>query len=361
MAKARKLKSGNWNIKVFDYRDELGKRHFTSFTAPAKYEVEFMASEYKKNRPVRNKSLDMTVGQAVDRYIELSEVLSPTTIASYKKVRQNAFPGLMGTPIRKITQQVLQEAVNKETERPSRQTGKILSPKTVRIEYGLVSAALKDICDIRYNIKLPKVARKFKEYPEPDVVIDAITGTDIELPCMLAIWLSFTMSEILGLKCSSIRNGCIYIDQVRVYVEGQEVEKKNAKTETRNRSHRLPEHIIRLIEETDTYKTYRDTNKDTFLIQLSRSQILKKWKALIGQYGYDITFHDLRHMSASIMLMLNVPEKYAMERGGWATPHVMKEVYQHTFSKERQIVDDKIDDYFDSLLKKSPQVVTTKK
>lgn len=51
-------------------------------------------------------------------------------------------------------------------------------------------------------------------------------------------------------------------------------------------------------------------------------------------------------MNASVMLALNVPDKYAMERGGWSTNNIMKSVYQHTFSAERKAVDDRIDDYF---------------
>ena len=304
MAKARKLKSGSWNIQVFDYRDESGKAHYTSFTAPTKYEVEFKAAQYKKEHPVRTKSQDMTVGEAVDRYIELSAVLSPTSISSYKKVRKNNFQALMNMSVRKLTQADMQEAVNAESKRESKQTGKTIQPKTVRTAYGLISASLKEVCGVTYNIKLPKVARVFKQYPEPEEVLSVIVGSEIELPAMLAIWLSFTMSEILGLKASSVRDGCIYIDQVRVYVDGDEVEKKNAKTELRNRAHRIPDHIMSLIEKTSAYKKYKICGEDDYLIELSRSQIYKKWKALIQSIGYDMTFHDLRHMSASIMLML---------------------------------------------------------
>lgn len=46
------------------------------------------------------------------------------------------------------------------------------------------------------------------------------------------------------------------------------------------------------------------------------------------------------------MMMLNIPDKYAMERGGWETDAVYKNVYQQTFSRERQEVDKKIDEYF---------------
>lgn len=63
-----------------------------------------------------------------------------------------------------------------------------------------------------------------------------------------------------------------------------------------------------------------------------------------------ISFHDLRHMNASVMLALGVPDKYAMERGGWETDSIMKSVYQNTFSSERLMVDKKIDDYFNALV-----------
>lgn len=75
-----------------------------------------------------------------------------------------------------------------------------------------------------------------------------------------------------------------------------------------------------------------------------------KFKALLKANGLDMTFHDLRHLSASVMLMLNIPDKYAMERGGWSTPSTLKAVYQHTFSEERKIVDKKIDAYFNEIL-----------
>ena len=51
-------------------------------------------------------------------------------------------------------------------------------------------------------------------------------------------------------------------------------------------------------------------------------------------------------MNASVMLKLGVPDKYAMERGGWSTDRTMKTVYQHTFSAERQRVDALVDNYF---------------
>jgi hypothetical protein len=43
-----------------------------------------------------------------------------------------------------------------------------------------------------------------------------------------------------------------------------------------------------------------------------------------------------------------VPDKYAMERGGWASTNVMKSVYQHTFTDKRRVYDNLVDEYFNN-------------
>lgn len=356
MAKARKLKSGNWNIRVFDYRDENGKQHFTSITAPTKLECEYRAKLYQREHPQRTPSQEMTVGDAVDRYIALCGVLSPTSTTAYKKIRENAFQGLMGTPIKRLNNELVQKAINAECGRITQRTGKPVSAKTVHNEWGLVSAALKKICNTSFDVALPKIRKDRKQYPEPQMVLDAIMDSNVKLPCLLSIWCTFSMSELLGIKCSSIQNGCIYINQVRVYTDEGWIEKGIAKNTTRNRVQRLPEYLLDLIEETEAYQRYEKTGEDCYLFPQTRSAIYNAWTRSARKHGLDLSFHDLRHMAASVMLQLNVPEKYAMERGGWSTSNVMKTVYQHTFSAERQAVDNVIDDYF---YKKLKQVVET--
>jgi len=52
----------------------------------------------------------------------------------------------------------------------------------------------------------------------------------------------------------------------------------------------------------------------------------------------------------SVMLMLNIPDLYAQHRGGWATKHTMKAVYQHLMDSKRSAVDSTIDEYFYGLM-----------
>lgn len=341
MATPKKLKSGSWRAQVY-----LGKRDgkpiYASVTAATKAECAFKAAQLKAEGRPEAPVGSLTVGEAVDRYIASCATLSPTTVAGYQKTRRNAFPGLMATKVSALNAEVVQKAINAEMTRKTTRRHN-LSPKTIKNAYGLVSASLRHVCGLSYDVKLPKEPPKFLELPEPAAVMAAIAGTDIELPCMLALWLSLSMSEVRGLKYSSIRHGCLYIDQVIVDVDGKPVEKARAKTATRNRILALPEELLKLIESKTAFCEYKAGRiPDGFLWPYSHDKI----RHGLDKTGLGITFHQLRHLNASVMLSLGVPDKYAMERGGWSTPSVMKSVYQHTMSAERRRVDAAIDAYF---------------
>lgn len=354
MAKAKKLPSGMWRVLVYSHTelvDGKPKRKYKSFTAADKRAAELMAAEYKAGKEPQEKNgrERITLEQAIDRYIAAKGgVLSPTTLAEYKRIKTYAFQDIMSACIYDITRADLQAAITKESSRTTFKKT-VVSPKTVINEYGLLSAALK-FFDIQFNVTLPKVPEKFVELPPPDEIFEMFRGTEIELPCLLACWLSFSASEIRGIKCSSIRKNVLYIEQVLVDVNGRPTEKKTGKAEKRLRAHRLPPYIMELIKAQETYKEYKRTGTDCYLIPLSHTQLYGKFKRITRKHGYEMTFHQLRHLNASVMLALNVPEKYAMERGGWKTPHTMKKVYQHTFSDERKKVDDMVDEYFENIV-----------
>lgn len=347
MAKAKKTKSGKWRIRVYNYTDENGKRIYECITRDTKAECEYAAAEFKKNgRGAKPEKNTMTVGSTIDKYISLSEVLSPTTLHAYEVMRKYAFQDIMDRPVDDLTDADMQAAINRECKRLSERTGKPLSAKSVKNEWGMVAAALHTICGRQFQIRLPKPQRKNKQYPDPRAVMAAIVGTDIELPCLLAMWLSFSMSEIRGLRLSDVKDGVISINRVLVDVGSAPTIKDTAKVDTRIRSAVLPPYIRRLIEQ----RQQDAAGEDSFLVDQTRSQIYGRWQTVCRQNDLDLSFHDLRHMNASVMLALNVPEKYAMERGGWKTPNVMKNVYQHTFTAERRSIDARIDGYFEALL-----------
>ena len=66
-------------------------------------------------------------------------------------------------------------------------------------------------------------------------------------------------------------------------------------------------------------------------------------------------FHDLRHANASIMLMLGVPDKYAMDRLGHSTNNTLKNIYQHTLDSKKEEVNASVNNYFEKLMQHEMQ------
>lgn len=337
MAQAKQLPSGSWRVRVYD--KELKKQ--ISFTSnldgkAGKAEAELMAREYvlgKRQKREKGK----TVGECIDEYIDLKEnILSPTTISEYRRCRNAELNDLCNIYINEITSNDIQQHINK--------LSLTMKPKTVRNAHGLLASVLNIYApDFRIRTTLPKVQKKIKELPPVLDVLKAIVNSDIELPCLLALWSSLRMSEVRGIKKSDIKNGRLTIHQTTVRVHNKDVEKNTTKTIESTRLVRLPSRIIYLIDQLPPEQEKITT--------LTGQAIYMRFTRLLQRKGIEhMSFHDLRHMDASIMLSLNIPDKYAMERGGWSSPSVMKSVYQHTFSAEREAIEDKIDNYFNGLL-----------
>lgn len=354
MAKAKKLPSGMWRTLVYDYTDSDGKRHYESFTAEGKKESEYLAAEFSLKKKNMRKTSNLTLRQAIDKYISDSDgVLSPSTINGYNIIKEQAFKDIIDIPLKKLTNDILKKAVNIESKRKSNSTrckGQTISPKTVSNEYGLIASVIHLYePNLNINVKLPSKVNNAvtKEIIEPEVILNVIKGTKIELACLLSMWLSFSMSELKGLtKSKSVKGDYIVIAEVVITVCGDEIRKTQAKQYTRNRKHKIPPYIKSLINQVD----------GDVLVPMSGHAIYMQFTRLLKKNNLPhMTFHDLRHVNASVMAMLNVPEKYAMERGGWKTDSVMKKVYTHTFPKERVTVDNLIDDYFESKMQHEMQ------
>ena len=329
MAKAKKLPSGSWRIRVG--AGESGKS--VSFTADTKKEAEALAAEYLLHKQHQDRK---TIKVCATEYVDSRRNMrSPTTIAGYEQIMRNDLDAIQNIQLDKLTQQQLQVWVDNLCKK--------LSPKSVINAFGFVrSVIIYHTGRFDYNISLPRNQKQIIELPSPDTVIKAVIGTQIELPCMMAIWLGMRMSEIRAVRKSDIVDGVLTISEAVVTVKGQDIRKPETKT-YRARRIRVPQYILRLIDQLPPDQEEITT--------LSGQAIYKRFVRLMEQAGVqNLTFHQLRHMNASVMAQLNVPEKYAMERGGWSTPTIMRDVYQHTFSAEAEAVANVMDNYFNSIV-----------
>ena len=345
MAKARKLPSGRWNVQVYD--KDTGKRR--SFTADTARKANLLAIEWQESKR-ESQRRGITIGEAIDNYIDGRDgVLSPTTIQAYRRMsRDYISPFMRQIPLRNVNRQLVQQTIMELSNKVSDRTGRPISAKTIHNFHGLLVAALREADpDIRIDTALPKVQKRFIELPPVEDVINAIKGTDIELPCMLAMWLSLSMSEIRGINIDAIKDGVLTIKESVVDVNNVPVHKEATKAFDRTRRLAIPPYIMRLIEQTDAYK-----NGYGCIVTRSSNAIMARFRRVLNDAGVQhMTFHQLRHMNASIMAALGVPNLYAQERGRWSTDHTLKRVYQHTFSAQRIEVDKTVDSFFEAKIK----------
>ena len=366
MAKKRigELPSGSIRKKVYSHSepcfDEHGnpiidektgkpkmKKVYISITGSSAAEVNRQISEYKLNKNTQKKPDDMTLYEAIDKYISASDaVLSPSTITGYRVIQRNAFRTIMHLKLSKIDREVLKEAVNEESKRITKKRKAPISPKTVCNEYGLIVTVLDTYAPgIETDVTLPQKTITQNEISTPDVIFQMVKGTSIELPVLLAMWLSFTASEIIGLrKSKSISSDGNYITIKDVIVtdeHGNQVVKNKGKQPLRHRTLKIPPYIKELIDKVPTDQ----------IVPLTVPALSKRWSRLVARSGIPkMTFHDLRHVNASVMALLMIPDKYAQDRGGWKTDSIMKSVYQQSFSQERLLIYQRIDDFMSEKL-----------
>lgn len=333
----RQLKSGKWNIELRAEGVSVTEDTADLCTAKAKA----IRAGYLE---IKKKPENTTLRNACTKYIKEKDArLSPSTKEGYEKIRDQYFQTIMNKPLSALTASLLDEAIEAECRRISRR-GKPLSPKTIINAWGFIESVIK-----RYaaginlsGISLPEIKPTIPTIIDPKQLFQIIKGTQIELPCLLAMWLSLSLSEIKGLtKSKSIINNQLVISETVIHVNRQDIRKSGAKEQKRVRAYNIPPYIETLIDQID----------GDVIIPMSGSAIRHRLKRLLAANNLPhISFHRLRHINASVMAMLHIPEKTANERGGWSSDYTRKQVYTHTFSEERSNADKKIDAYFEGII-----------
>lgn len=358
MSKPKKLASGNWNMRVYLYTDENGKQIIESVTRPTRAECEYAAAELKFTRKAPAKPSKKTVREAIQEYIALSELLSPTTLASYDVILKNAFVSIMDVPVEDLNDTAMQVAINAEAKRSTNKTHKPISAKTVKNEYGLLAAALKATCDKSFRVRLPSVQHKNELLPEPALIMQAIKGTKVELPCLLAMWCGMRMSEIRGLTFGAVHDGFIFVDRVLVEINGELILKDLAKTDASIRKISAPAQILELIGEQskERIKSFDGDVlrlNDALIVEGTHSEIYGAFQRAVAPFGIKMRFHDLRHVFASTMLnVIGLPSKLVQLEGGWSSPSVMTKVYSQGISSAQVAAAQARDEYFSGLYEK---------
>lgn len=339
--KPTKLPSGAWRCKVSLGKDADGKRIYASVTRLDKNDCIAEAARIAKHHhELQRDPTTMTLGEAIDKYIELKDgVLSPSTIRNYKSMRENHLQMIIDTPLRKISKNVAQMAINEES--------KIYSPKTVLNVYRLLTAVLNQFTDTQISITLKETEEREVNTMTQDEIrtlVTALQGDKSEVPLLLALFLGLRRSEIMALEHGDYdpETKKLSISKAKVPNKDGEYVVKSTKSKKGRRKISVPPYLATKLEAC--------IKRGEPFFNVAPERPYKRLQQLCDKYQLPkMSMHDLRHQNASIMLALGIPDKYAMERGGWSSNGVMKNIYQHTMTEERTAADAKMEQYFEEI------------
>lgn len=278
---------------------------------------------------------DMTVGEAVDRYIDMqSNILSPATLVGYLQIRKNNLGSIENKPLNKVSQTDMQRFVNT--------LSKEYSPKTVRNIWGLVNSALtRQMPDVYYRINLPQKNKPQTRIPTEEdmfVLLNAVRDTEMEIPILLAAFGSLRRSEICALTDKDIVPGGIYVNKALVMDKDKNWVVKKPKTVESERIAELPEFVMNKLSAVNGKITH-----------LNPVMITKRFRRCLKKLGITtFRFHDLRHYWVSIAKALNMPDEYIMRNGGWTTIDTPRKVYLHIVEEENRKKTNALKNYFEN-------------
>lgn len=302
----------------------------------------------------------MTVAEFVIHWFDLYlKDLSPTTLKGYKYQIDNY---IINQKIGKIR---LQDLTTSDVQRwinslydESPLSNKPMSAKTVKNIYHNLCAAIdkavvlelvkKNVCKA---VSLPKVQKYTAEvYDEKEIqqLLNAIQGTDMELPLIIDINLGLRRGELLALKWKHIdfEKGLVSIEDNMVEVDrsvsADRILTKAPKSISGQRvipiSSALKEYLKRA--HTDYLLQKLKMGKDFFdgdYVVCQENGKPYKPNSLTSKFNdflkknnlKHIRLHDLRHTNATLMLTQGISPKVAQMRLGHSDYSTTMNIYSH--------------------------------
>lgn len=315
------LPSGSYSTKVM----VDGIRHTITKETAEECAAEATAIKYRaKQAKKKEKVKVLTLSDAIDAYIDARRgSASPATIYAYERYKVNCFQSMMSADVYTATDEQWQSAIRRESK------GK--SPKYIANVWGLVRAAILEATGRTPRVNLPAKEKNERPYLEPDQVkifVDAVKGDTVEIAALLALS-SLRRSEIKALKWENIdfAKQHIRVAGAMVYADGGMVHKKQNKTASSNRIVPIIPPLLEALSAAE--------RKNEYVVPYNGSWIYQHINEICKAHDLPkVGVHGLRHSFASLAYHLQIPEKIAMEIGGWSDDGTMRKIYTHLAQKD---------------------------
>lgn len=323
--KAKKVSSGNWFIRL-----RLGGEN-VNVTAPtekactreaAAIKAEYLAGKRAPKPETQEAPPSPTLTQAIDDYIAVrSNKLSPLTIRGYRIIQNFRFQSTMSRPLNEIQDSEWESIVNDEAA--------LCGAKTLKNAYAFIRSVVYAATGKKPpEVIMPVSVPNQREFLDPDqikIFVSAVKDTKYAVPALLALS-SMRISEIHALRWEDIpknpkfikASGAVVLDENNEYQKKKQ--NKNAAS-TRRIPIMIPE-LSAAIE--------RDRKPRGPVMEISQNSLRVAIKKICEENGLPpVTVHGLRHSFASLAYHLQMPEKIAMEIGGWSDSGTMSKIYTH--------------------------------
>ena len=322
--KPKQLKSGEWYGQIMIN----GVRHLVKGNTKEEYETRARAIKARVMEATTG-PVKLTLKQTIRSYIDKNEnILSPATIRGYEIIYRNRFKGYVDKLIGSIDYQSM---VNDEA--------KLISPKTLRNAWGLVSASLSAVEFTPPSINLPQIPESdedWLDYEQIKVFLEAIKGRPVESAALLALH-GLRLSELLDLDVSQIADGYIYIRGATVTNKDNKlVHKDTNKNKTSRRT--VPVVIDRLMEVLPP---------DGKIVRQHPSSIRRGIEKACASSGLPIcSVHDLRRSFASLAYHLQWNSQTTMIVGGWSNLQTVEKVYRKLATQDKNADIERMVEFF---------------
>ena len=314
MAKAKKLPSGSWRVQA------RARGQIKSFTGADRKTVEAEAAQWQAG--LIDDCESITLSKAYQRYFEAKEkVLSPSTLRNYKKMQKNNFQSIMELKITALTDEKIQRAVNElSADR---------SPKTVRNNYGLLTAVLSMFRpNYHPKVQLPQKIKKDIYIPtkaELSVLLEKAKDTNYYIPILLAATCGMRAGEICALTSDDIFGNKINVNKSLVCDSAGKWLIKQPKSYAGYRSIDMPPIVKNAVQ-----------GINGNIVKYNPHSLSCGFNKLLKCNGLKVfNFHALRHFYVSELFDMGLPEKYIIAQVGHSSSSITKAVYDH-LSAEKQ-------------------------
>lgn len=364
------LKNGRY-YAVLNYRNAGGQRKtkWISLGLPEKgnkrkadAELARLRAEFEPPKEVGDLSSDMLFADYLLEWLEIAK--GRLAVATY-----SSYAAMIKKPVGPYFRQrnlTLRELEARHLQMFYSEMLRKVKPNTVIHYHAIIHSALKYA--VKTDMLVQNVADKvdrpkkngfqpvFLSAEEMQKMFEALRGTKLELPVLVAAFYGFRRGEVLGLKWDAIdfERGTISVIRTvtTITVEGKqmEIEQQSAKTKSSLRT--LPligsfrEYFLQVKEAQELNKQIcgncYNHEYDGFVFvdelgeRMRANYLTSAFPKFLEDHGLRrMRFHDLRHSCASLLLANGVPLKHIQEWLGHSDFTTTANIYAHLDYKSK--------------------------